>query len=370
MNDRAIVVGGGLLGSAIGLGLVRAGLDVSIYDEGDDAFRAARGNFGLISVQAKGIGNPAYHRWSRESVDLWPAFAAELEDRTGIDLHHARSGALTPCVSQRELEARVEAMAQIKHEAGNYGFEYQILDRAAALELVPDLGPSVVGGVYTAYDGHCSPLALFRSLHAAFLDGGGQYVPGARVRDVRKSAQGFEIDTPSGRQPCDLLVIAAGLGCAGLGPMVGLNVPVAPNRGQILVTERTDPRLAVSLGFIRQTGEGSFMMGYSEEDVGFDDRTSPAVLAETASQAVAILPLLEQLRVVRTWAALRVLTPDGFPIYQQSNGHPGAFVATSHSGVTLAAAHVLKLAPAIAAGTLPDDLNTFTSDRFDVPPAG
>ena len=65
MTQRALVVGGGLLGSAIAYGLVRSGLKATIMDEGDDALRAARGNFGLISVQAKGVDNPPYHRWSR-----------------------------------------------------------------------------------------------------------------------------------------------------------------------------------------------------------------------------------------------------------------------------------------------------------------
>ncbi|MPY75949.1 MAG: FAD-dependent oxidoreductase [Alphaproteobacteria bacterium] len=52
----AIVVGGGMFGSAIAYGLVRAGLDVVVLDEGDNVLRAARGNFGLVWVQSKGLG--------------------------------------------------------------------------------------------------------------------------------------------------------------------------------------------------------------------------------------------------------------------------------------------------------------------------
>ena len=57
------------------------------------------------------------------------------------------------------------------------------------------------------------------------------------------------------------------------------------------------------------------------------------------------------------------------PIYQQSAKHPGAFAATCHSGVTLAGAHALALAPAILSGVLPDSLSAFTAERFDVQPA-
>ena len=80
-------------------------------------------------------------------------------------------------------------------------------------------------------------------------------------------------------------------------------------------------------------------------------------------------PFLGALNVVRTWAALRVMSPDGFPIYQQSESAPGAFLVTCHSGVTLAAVHALVLPPLIAAGALSADLDVFAARRFDVPKA-
>ena len=87
MRDRraeAIVVGGGLVGAAIALGLRDRGLDTVLLDEGDIAFRASRGNFGLVWVQSKGLGAPWYQRWTRNSAQEWPALAADLASRTGI----------------------------------------------------------------------------------------------------------------------------------------------------------------------------------------------------------------------------------------------------------------------------------------------
>jgi glycine/D-amino acid oxidase-like deaminating enzyme len=60
------------------------------------------------------------------------------------------------------------------------------------------------------------------------------------------------------------------------------------------------------------------------------------------------------------------MTPDGFPVYAQSARHPGAFVVTCHSGVTLAAVHGCELAPMLAAGRLAPDLAPFRPERFDV----
>ncbi len=82
-----------------------------------------------------------------------------------------------------------------------------------------------------------------------------------------------------------------------------------------------------------------------------------------AERAVRMFPMLAGLNVVRTWSALRVMTPDGFPVYDRSGD---AFLVTCHSGVTLAADHALSLAPAIAAGRLPDECAAFTPRRFDV----
>ena len=57
------------------------------------------------------------------------------------------------------------------------------------------------------------------------------------------------------------------------------------------------------------------------------------ILSTMADRAVRIFPFLADVRVVRCWAALRVMSKDGFPIYDQSETAPGAFLATCHSGV-------------------------------------
>ena len=73
------VIGGGLVGCAIAYGLLRLGKRVAMLDEGDVAFRAARGNFGLVWVQGKGLGLPAYGTWTQLSARRWPELAAALE---------------------------------------------------------------------------------------------------------------------------------------------------------------------------------------------------------------------------------------------------------------------------------------------------
>src|ERR1700735_2444745 len=110
----AIVIGGGLVGSAIAYGLARSGLATALLDEGDGAFRASRGNFGLVWVQSKGLGAPHYQRWTRLSSEEWPKLAAELKTRTGIDVGHERPGGVHLCLSAVEFEERRARMEQMR----------------------------------------------------------------------------------------------------------------------------------------------------------------------------------------------------------------------------------------------------------------
>ena len=365
----AIVIGGGLVGAAIAYGLARAGLGTLMLDEGDGAFRASRGNFGLVWVQSKGEGAPHYQRWTRRSADEWPGLAAELLDRTGIAVDHHRPGGVHLCLGEAEFDDRRERMERMRRQSGNLGFDYRMLDHREVADLLPGIGPAVTGASWTPYDGHANPLALLRALHRGFVDRGGHYIPEAAVGDATAAARNFRIASAAGEFAAPRVVAAAGLGNAALSPLFGLNAPVRPQRGQILVTERARHLLPIPTTTIRQTDEGSIMLGDSQEDVGFDTGQTAPVMQAIARRAVLSFPWLRDLQIVRAWAALRVMPPDGLPIYDQSELYPGAFTVNCHSGVTLAAAHANLLAPMIAAGALDASLDLFSAKRFDVPAA-
>ena len=361
-----IVIGGGLVGSAIAYGLARGGLKAALLDEGDVAFRASRGNFGLVWVQSKGIGVPEYQRWSRLSSELWDDFAVELRQETGIDCAHEHRGGVTICLTEQDFAQRRQMMERLRLQSGEPRFEYQMLGHDELRKLMPEIGPEVAGASYTRYDGAANPLYLLRALHAALLKRGGHYFAHSKVASIEAAPHDFTVTAGGATFSAPRLVLAAGLGNRELGAQAGLNMPVQPERGQILVTERVKPVLGMLTLLVRQTAEGSVMIGESHEDVGLNDATTPDVQQALAARAVRTFPFLRDVRVVRHWAALRVMSPDGLPIYEQSQQYPGAFAATCHSGVTLAAAHALRYAGFVANGALPAELARFTGKRFDV----
>ena len=365
----AIVIGGGLVGAAIGYGLVRAGLSVAMIDEGDTAFRASRGNFGLVWVQTKGLGAPHYQRWTRLSAEEWPGLAKELGERTGIPVGLEQPGGLQLCLGAEEFDKRQAMMEQMRREAGNFGFEYRMLSHKELADILPGLGPSVVGASWTPYDGHANSLNLLHALHKGFAEKGGTYLPNSTVSEVTAAPRDFRIRLGDHTIAAPKIVLAAGLGNAKLAPLFGLSAPVRPQRGQILVTERTRRIWPLPLGSLRQTQEGTIMLGSSEEDVGFDTGQKPEIMRNIARRAVLSFPWIAELQIVRAWAALRVMPPDGLPIYDESAEFPGAFTANCHSGVTLAGAHANAFAPMVAADTLDPMMAPFSAKRFDVPAA-
>jgi glycine/D-amino acid oxidase-like deaminating enzyme len=352
-----IVIGGGLVGGAIAWGAQANGASVVLLDEGDIAYRAARGNFGLVWVQSKGAGMPTYAHWTRLSASLWPGLAARLRDATGTDIALQQPGGLAFCLSDDELQQRSALIRRMHNERGDIGTT--MLSREEVRAMVPGLGDEVTGASFCPADGHASPLHLLQALHAG-LD----YRPNRMVRHIEARPDHFSVRTGDETYTAPLIVIAAGLGSRVLAPMVGLHMPVSPLQGQIIVTERVRPLIDYPTHLLRQTGEGTVMLGDSQEDVGFDTSTRIAVLKKIADRNTRIFPALKDASIIRMWAALRVMTPDGLPIYEQSRRFPGAFAATCHSGVTLAGAHALALAPAILAGTLPAELTAFGSARF------
>lgn len=364
-----VVVGGGIVGSSIAFGLSGRGLRVVVLDEGDRAQRAARTNFGLVWVQSKGDGMPAYMRWTRRSADQWPAFARHLETLTGEAIEYRKSGGLVYCLGEADFEARRQKVAQLRAQADIFGTE--MLERAALERLMPGVrfGPDVTGASHCAHDGHCNPLLLLKALHAALQRQGVDHRPDAPARTIAHRAGRFVIDTPQGMVEGGKLVLAAGHGTSGLAGCVGLPAPLRAERGQILVTERFRPFLPIPGSGIRQTEDGTILIGSSKESTGFDDRTTVAVGGRMAARAIRILPELAGARLNRTWGGIRVLTPDNYPVYAESESCPGAFVAVCHSGITLAAAHATDLAQAIAEGTLRDSFAAFDARRFDVPKA-
>lgn len=360
------VVGGGLLGSAIAWGLGRLGRRVAILDEGDAATRASRANFALVWVQSKGLGMQPYVRWTLRATGSWSRLAEELKAQTGLDVNLRQNGGFHITLGEEEWRRRADLVERMNAQVASPDYGLEMLDAEEVRRRLPSIGPDVTGASFGRHDGDVNSLRLYRAFHAGLKLFGLDYLPERTVETITQAGGEFRLSTSSGEIRAAKLVLAAGNANQRLAPMVGLAAPMGPTRGQIIVTERTEPFLPHALSTLRQTDEGTVLIGDSKEE-GLDDRLQDhGVIAVMAARAVRTFPHLGRLNVVRSWSGIRVMPKDGFPIYDRSDSHPGAFVACCHSGVTLASNHAFDLARMVADDALDaDHVAAFTARRFE-----
>ena len=362
------VIGGGFMGSAVALGLVRSGAKVLMVDKISSIHKASKANFGLVWSQSKGAGNRPYSRLSEKATLEFKNFANWIEQESGIDVELRLGAGLVLCIGDQEFAARAEVIRKLHKEAEHHGEAHpsRMLDRNDVQELVgkTPLGENVSGGSFSSIDGDVNPLLLLKAMRMLFMKGGGVFLHGCAVNAIERHNHIYRLDTSAGKIEAPKIVMAAGLGNISLFSIMGKQIPLVPQKGQLLVTERIKPFLPIPLSGLRQTGCGSVMIGYTQENTGFEVGTTTLAATQLARRALQAFPCLCHARVVRSWAGLRILTRDGLPIYDEIEDN--AYALATHSCVTLASVHESLLPPWILGEKKPDDIKSFNLGRFNV----
>lgn len=181
------------------------------------------------------------------------------------------------------------------------------------------------------------------------------------------------------------MVNAAGTWGGQVARLAGVELPVLPRRGFVLVTEplpkvvrhkvyaadyvadvASDSAALQTSGVVEGTAAGPVLIGASRERVGFDRTLSTEVLRRLAAQAVALFPVLGTVRALRTYAGFRPYLPDHLPAIGPDPTVPGLLHACGHegAGVGLAPVTGLIVAACVTDSQLPLDIAPFAPDRF------
>ncbi|NIZ61569.1 FAD-binding oxidoreductase [Sedimentitalea sp. CY04] len=364
-STETTIIGGGVVGLSVALGLLQTGQQVTVLDGADSDLRASQGNFGLVWLQGKGSNYPAYARWTSEAVSDWADFADLLTDLSDIDVHLEQPGGYEVFTEQSEFD---EFLVELENQGKTLGknLDAEILTGAAMRHRFPELGSKVVGATFCSRDGHVNPLKLLRALRIAVTRLGGQIISNATITNITPTPSGgFSLIDRSGQTfGAEQIVLCAGLGAMALAPQLGFRTRVRAQRGELLITEKIGSPLPFLSSTIRQVDEGGIQIGGTKADAGLDDGDTLEFTARLAQHAVEVFPQLEKTRILRSWGALRIMSDDGYPVYAQSSDHPGAFLVTCHSGITLAPNHAGPLAKWIANTSDAPNLEAFDESRF------
>lgn len=381
----AIVVGAGYIGSAISYYLTLAGVKTALVDQGGIAAGASRANYGNIQVQDAELDDSLpLVLAGRASFETLPA---ELE--ANFDLRSIGSLLVT------ETESQVAGLLTRAERLRRAGVAVEWLAPAELARLEPFLDVTqTCGALYNPAEAQLNPFKLIWAfIHQARL-GGLQLLLDTPVEDfVLAPGRVRGIITPHGRLESEVTILATGAWSAPLGRKLGLHLPVKHVHGEAAVTGYVGPVLTNHLSSavffeavhhddeadsqthqpkavlaIAPTVHGNLLLGEAAAEVDhFDNGSSPAAPGAISQVALRFLPMLRQVRLVRSWAAPVAFTTDDKPFVGPVTGLAGLLLAVAFkSTVVIAPVIGQAMAQLVMAGRSDLDLSPFLLARVRV----
>ncbi|HLI00802.1 MAG TPA: FAD-binding oxidoreductase [Acidimicrobiales bacterium] len=378
MNYDVIVVGAGITGAACAYWLARAGLRVAVVERGTVASGTTGAGEGNILVSDKPPGPEL--DLAVLSSRLWRELAPEL----GV-IELEEKGGLVVATDPRQWNA-LEAFAASQRPAG---VEAEAVPAERLGELEPLLAPGLAGGYLYRQDMQVQPMLAAAGLLARARALGAVVRLREEVTGLTGSGEAVTgVLTGRGRLAAGVVVNAAGAWASEVAAWAGVEVPVRPRRGFVLVTEplplvirhkvytadyvanvaADTPGLETST-VVESTAAGTVLIGASRERVGWDPTPSLAAIGTLAAKAVWLVPALGSVRALRYYRGFRPYCPDHLPVIGADPRRPGLVHACGHegAGIGLAAATGRLVAQAVT-GEAPDlPLEPFRPDRFGQP---
>lgn len=374
----AVVIGGGIVGCATAYNLAKLGLKKVVLVEEKYLASGATGRCGAgLRMQ---WGSEPNCVLSRDSIAMFETLEEELEYQGSIELK--QNGYL--------LLAYNETMVEQFHK--NLGLQHRLgipsrwMTPEEVKEMVPHINlQGLLGATYCPKDGHCNPFKATDAYAQAARRLGVEILTYTKVTNLLTEGDAITgVETTAGTISSPLVISCAGAYTRELGKILGVDIPVYPERHQILVTEPVEPLLGPMVMsfyhgiYCQQVPHGGFVMGLGDpnEIKDYNIDSSWQFMHEMAAKITFILPKLKELRVVRQWSGLYDLTPDKTQILGAVPEVPGFFVAAGFSGHGFMVAPVVgKLMAEVMLGLEPDypidmyGLKRFASGELYVEPS-
>lgn len=361
------VIGGGIIGMSVAYFAARAGMSVSVLERGEIAQGTSSRCDGNILVIDKDPGFDSL--MAVESQNIVREWARELP----APFEYRAPGSVFVCETEEEMEA---ARSWADRQAA-LGLPFRMLDRSDLRQESKDFADDLPGGLACAADSTVNPYLLTYALadgakmHGAFIH------THTSVNGIKRSGGAYRIDTDQGVWTAGKVVNAAGCWAPRIGRMLGLDIPIVPRKGHLIVASRgrmVGTRKVMEFGYLMskfggarsvdsQTAEWgvalvfeptesqNFLIGSSREFAGFDTVVRPEIIACMARRAIRFYPAMADMLIIRTYAGLRPWTPDHLPIVSAVEETPGFYIAAGHEGDGISLAAVTgKLMSELLAG--------------------
>jgi glycine oxidase len=344
------VVGAGVAGLATAWRAAQRGLRVLVLERERPGAGASTVAAGMLApVTEADFGEDDLLRLNLEAAAMWPGFAAELEEQTGMPTGYVRCGALAVATDRDDLEEYVR-MHDLQR---SLGLDARRLVPSEARRLEPALAPRIAGAIEAPAEAQADSAAVVAALARAFGDAGGE-IRVAEVRALRTAAGGDRVvgvDTDAGAVDADAVVLAAGAWSTALDP----SVQVRPVKGQLVHLRVRKGAPALSERIVRTPRcyvvprrDGRVVVGATSEERGFDTTVDAGAIHRLLEAAWEALPDVWELEFEGALAGLRPATPDNRPLIGAAP-REGLFHATGHyrNGILLAPVTAARVVAAL-----------------------
>lgn len=362
MSKHIIVVGGGVMGCAVAWRLAEAGRDVVVLERAVPGAEASSAAAGILGAQVESRGPGPLLDLSLASRDAWPAFAAALRDRTGVDVGWRECGALEIGLTAREMAGLRERCDWMRAA----GLNADLLTGADLHKVELGLSDNIAGALLLADDHQVEPKLLARALAAAAHAAGAHFRRAQYVRQIHvANGRVTGVSTQNERLEADTVVVAAGAWTSLLPGLAAARAEIVPQHGQLLMLETRPPLLRRVLVYGRiyvvPRADGRVIVGATAEDRGFHKTVTAGGVAELLSAALALVPALSAATFVKTWAGLRPQSLDGLPMLGEHRSVRGLHLAAGHhrNGILLAPISAQIVAGAILGEPAPLPVGPF-----------
>lgn len=340
MTD-VVIIGGGLIGSSTALHLAMRGLTVLVLEKDSPGRHASGVNAGGLRRLNR---HPAEIPLAVVAAQMW----RDIQSLVGNDCDVQLRGQVRIAENAADLQKLSERAALVR----SLGFDHeQLIDRDRLYQLVPDLAPHCVGGLYTAGDGFARPYHALTAFRRKAESLGVEYRSGCRVTQIEQSGSSLQIVTTPARVNAPILVNCAGAWAGQVCNYLAEPVPLEVGAPMMMVTERLphflDPVVGAAsrkLSF-KQMQNGTVLIGGAHLATHDMERETTDInfskLAESSRTVQDLFPKMANVRIVRTWAGLEAFMPDRIPVIGASARWPNVYHAFGFS------AHGFQLSPVI-----------------------
>jgi glycine oxidase len=365
------VIGGGVIGLAVAWRAEQRGLRTVVLERGGIGSGASGVAAGMLAPSSEAAyGEQPLLALNLESAQRWPAFAAELAERSDADPGYRRCGTL---LAARDADAAAALERELAFRE-SLGLAVERLLPSRARDLEPALSPTVRAAAAAPDDHAVDPRRVLAALAAALRAAGGEVREGAEVTELDTSgdrATGVRL-AGGERLAAGTVVIAAGAWAGSLAGLPdGARVPVRPVKGQLL--RLRDPEgpgllervLRTEDFYVVPRGDGGYVLGATVEERGFDEAVTAGGLHDLLRDAVEVVPGLTELELEEARAGLRPGTPDNAPAIGPAE-LDGLHWATGHyrHGVLLAPLTADLVVDGVTGAPPRDDAALLSPSRF------